>query len=109
MNEVICAEGEIKTVTGEIVQYIETLISNITTYNLRLKVVQMTGIKDELIRAKLQDLSIELNSYKKALSVLAENIQSTENAYIRDLAEKDKFVFPGEIMSAIDALLSIFS
>lgn len=108
-EDVICVDGEIRTVSKEIEEYLESLISSITSYNRWLGTVQKTGIQDELIRAKIGNLYTLLASYKEELLELLENYKRDRIGFLRDIESKDVFSFPTGVMSDIDILLSMFS
>ena len=107
-KDIICVDGEIKTVSNEVINYIEFLSSAISQYNSCLQQIQTAGIKDELIRAKLLNLSILLNSYKKTLGDISQSFTSAYKGYLKDFEANDKFVFPGEEISAMESIIKMF-
>ncbi len=107
-EDVICVDGEIKTVSKEIEEYLESLISSIASYNRCLGWVQKAGIQDELIRAKIGNLHTLLASYKKKLTEILESYQKDRNGFLRSFESKDVFNFPSGAMGDIDILLSMF-
>ena len=83
VQDIVCVDGEIKTVSKEIEEFLENMISNISSYNRHLKTVQQTGIQDELIRAKLGKLSTLLVAYKKTMSEILEKFQKDKSSKAR--------------------------
>ena len=108
-EDVVCVDGEIKTVSKEIEEYLESLISSITSYNRCLGLVQKTGIQDELVRAKIGNLHILLASYKEKLVEILEDYKRDRTGFLSSFESKDVFSFPTGVMSDIDILLSMFS
>lgn len=108
-EDIICVDGEIKTVSKEIEDYLESMISSINSYNRHLKTVQQVGIKDELIRAKLGNLSTLLVSYKQIMGEILEKFQKDRNGFLADFEKNDTFSFPSGTIGEIDILLSMFS
>ena len=108
-EDVICVDGEINTVSKEIEEYLESIISSITSYNRYLGMVQKTGIQDDLIRAKIGNLHALLASYKEKLTEIFENYQNDRNSFLRTFERKDVFSFPSGVMGDIDILLSMFN
>lgn len=110
MNEdMVFVDGEIKTVSKEIEEFLESMISSIASYNKQLKHVQQLGIQDELIRAKLGNLSTLLTSYKSTLTEILDKFQRDRNGFLSDLDKNDMFSFPFGGIEDIDALLNLFS
>lgn len=107
-KDFICVDGEIKTVSNEVTNYIDFLVASISKYNLVLQQVQMCGVQDEVIRAKLMNLSTLLNSYKKELNEISRKYSSYYKGYLKDFESNDKFVFPGEEITAMEALIKSF-
>lgn len=108
-EDVICVDGEIKTVSKEIEEYLESMISNIISYNRQLRQVQRLGIQDELIRAKLGNLSTLITSYKDKMTEILDKYQKDRNNFLADFEKNDTFSFPSGGISDIDILLSIFN
>lgn len=108
-EDIICVDGEIKTVSKEIEEYLESMISSINSYNRQLKTIQQIGIKDELIRAKLGNLSILLVSYKKTMIEILEKFQKDRKDFLADFEKNDVFSFPAGAIGEVDILLSMFS
>lgn len=108
-EDVICVDGEIKTVSKEIEEYLESMISSITSYNRNLRYVQMVGIQDELIRAELENLSTLLSSYKEKMTQILEKYQKDRKGFLSDLEKNDTFNFPSSAIGDIDILLSMFN
>lgn len=108
-EDVICVDGEIKTVSKEIEEYLESLISSISSYNRYLGWVQKSGIQDELIRARLGNLHTLLASYKEKMTEILEDYKRDRNGFLRSFESKDVFSFPSGVMGDIDILLSMFS
>lgn len=110
MNEsIICVDGEIKTVSKEIEEYLESMISSINSYIRHLKTVQQVGIKDELIRAKLGNLSTLLVAYKTTMTEILDKFQKDRKGFLADFEKNDVFNFPSGTLGEIDILLSMFN
>lgn len=107
-RDIICVDGEFKTVTNEMTNYVDFLIKSIHQYNFQLQQVQMVGIKDELIRAKLMNLATLLSSYADTLDSISEGIGKNSTRFLDDFAQNDKFTFPGEEISAIEVIIRSF-
>lgn len=108
-EDIICVDGEINTVSKEIEGFLESMISSISSYNSCLKQVQMVGIQDEMIRAKLGNLSTLLSSYKDSMSEILENFQKDKAGFLKDFEKNDFFSFPGDLIQEIERLLRTFS
>ncbi|MCR4615408.1 MAG: hypothetical protein K5756_04590 [Clostridiales bacterium] len=108
MIDIVCVDGEIKTVYTEIKQFLDHMISNIVLYNQSLKLVQMNDIKDEKIRAKLENLSVLLKEYKKKMELISEKVEKDKTSFLKDFEKNDVFKFPMDSMGDIDILMSMF-
>ena len=107
-RDVICVDGEIKTVSSEIINNLESLLKSVNTYNRTLKYVQKTGIQDEVIRGKLGNLATLLKSYQETLDSMLQKYQSDEKAFLSDIEANDTFSFPSSVISEIEILISMF-
>ena len=108
-EDVICVDGEIKTVSKEIEEYLESMIASITSYNRQLRHVQQMGIQDELIRAKLGNLYTLLTSYKSTMTEILEKYKKDRNSFLSVFEKNDVFSFPSGGIGDIDVLLSLFN
>ena len=93
-RDVICVDGEIKTISSDIICYLESLISCISSYNHALRVVQKMGIQDEMIRAKVGNLAILLKNYQAELNTVLINFQNYKDRFLTDFESNDVFAFP---------------
>ena len=107
-EDIICADGEFRTVSREIEEYMESIISSVSAYNRTLAHVQKIGIQDELIRAKLGNLHTLLESYREKLIEILDKYQKDEKGFLQDFEKNDVFRFPSNAIGDIDILLSMF-
>lgn len=107
-EDIICVDGEFRTVSREIEEYMESLISSISAYNRSLAHVQRMGIQDELIRARIGNLYTLLASYREKLIEILDKYQKDENGFLQDFEKNDVFRFPSNAIGDIDILLSMF-
>lgn len=108
-EDVICVDGEIRTATREIEQYIETLVSCIAEYNACLRHVQIVGIEDEIIRSKLGRLSQSLMEYSTALSGILTDYKNLEVRMMNAFEKSDSFVFPNDFVNDLLILIKMFT
>ena len=108
-EDIICVDGEIRTVSKEIEEYLESMITSLTSYNRTLRQVQRMGIQDELIRAKLGNLYTLLVSYKEKMTEILERYQKDRKGFLEEFEKNDTFSFPGSFIGDIEVLLSMFN
>lgn len=107
-RDVICVDGEIKTISSDIICYLESLISCISSYNRALRVVQKMGIQDEMIRGKVGNLAILLKNYQAELNTILINFQNYKDRFLTDFESNDVFAFPSSIFTEVELLISMF-
>lgn len=107
-RDVVCVDGEIKTISSEIESYLESLLSSINSYNRTLRMVQKMGIQDEKIRGKIGNVAILLKNYQSTLNSILEDFEKNEKAYLSDMESNDVFSFPSSIFTEVEILISMF-
>ena len=105
MRDIIYDEKEVSSATNSIENYISFLVNCIETYVGLLADLQGKAIKDDLICKELSELAIEIITLKKKLNnqgiILCKDIKNE----LTEIAEKDKFVFPGDFVAELSMML----
>lgn len=107
-RDVVCVDGEIKTISSDIICYLESILSSINSYNRTLRMVQKLGIQDEKIRAKIGNEAILLKNYQSTLNTILDAFKKNEKAYLSDMQANDIFSFPSSIFTDVEILISMF-
>jgi hypothetical protein len=108
MTYVINDEPELSAAANSIVNYADFLSRSIATYINILSDVQTKGINDVLVCAKLGDLADKLKNYDQSILDNCTKLSTYVSQDIADVEAADNFSFPGDLTSAIAALLAKF-
>ena len=106
-KDVVVYQGEFKTISAEISNYVTFLIEELKKYKRNLHDIQMTGIQDELIRGKIGNITILIDDYIEELESISEKIVIHINAGTNAIQSKDKFNCAGFTINTFSEVQSI--
>ncbi len=88
-KDVVIYPGEIITALSEIENHIDTLAANLLQYKRVLSDIQKNGIQDELIRGKIGNISILIESYINQLMDISNEIKKNGNRGVNKIKSVD--------------------
>lgn len=101
--------GEIKTVMKEVDEKVETVVDAITQYINMLKRLQMFGVQDDLICAKLSGIADHLKTCRKELDDINGQLRGQTVKYgeiMEKLDRNDWFDFVLAQLNVVERLIS---
>lgn len=111
-KDVIIYPGEISTALSEIENHIDTLSANLLRYKRVLSDIQKHGIQDELIRGKIGNIAILIESYITQLADISDEIKKSGNAGVSKIKSVDDSYdvsFIKAKLSEIERLISMLN
>ena len=108
-NGVKCDEYELKKACNQLINYADFLDRKRLRFSAMLEAVQRLGIKDDLISARLTEISVKAESVSRIVSDNVERILSNITAEeLSAIEASDDFSYPNSFMDEVYTLLTMF-